>query len=197
MKGKLIFGATVCVLIAVSILTIQYICGIIDDVNDTFDFVHETVSPAHIASHKLLLEGRVLANQGKYDDAIRTLERSHQVVNTEIIDARHALISKQSEMPLVAAQFEALGYCYFKLRRYALAEKELSWAIPCKPDYGPFYLARAIIYDREGKSELAAADRKKADELKAQLHHIDPLNFTSMFSEELSKAPPPQNYPHQ
>jgi tetratricopeptide (TPR) repeat protein len=197
MKGKLIFVATVCVLIAVSILTIQYVCGLIDDVNEASDFVHETMSPDHIAAHKLLLEGRVLASQGKYGDAMLTLERSHAIVNKEIIDTRHALISKKSEMPLVAAQFDALGYCYFKLRRYAEAEKELSWAISCKPDYGPFYLARAMVYDHRGKIDLAAADRKKADAVTAEPHQTQPRNFTSMFSDELSKALPQKNLLHR
>ncbi len=63
-----------------------------------------------------------------------------------------------------------LAKCYSKLRQYENAAKALSTLIRTHPEFAVAYAERAKVYDSLGKTELARADRKKANELgRAQL----------------------------
>jgi TonB family protein len=57
------------------------------------------------------------------------------------------------------------GNFYYELGKYDDAVKDYSEAIRLRPDYRYHYSDRAKAYEKLGKTDLAAADKKKAEEL--------------------------------
>lgn len=160
---------------------ISYLCRSIDTVDTSS--VREIISPEHPDSHREFLEGRVLIREGKYQEAINKLLHAHKLAEDDIVAKNGKLIGIPRDGLLLGAQFEALAYCYYKLRNFPEAEKHLGFAMMCRR-YAPYYQARAIVYQRQGKFELAAADRRTAEEILAKPSRPQPRNFQPLFLDE-------------
>jgi serine/threonine protein kinase len=108
------------------------------------------------SSGKLLMEqGKLLKARDQFGLALSAWDslKSMKEMNMPFRN-RHASFS-----------YQARALCYSKLHQLQLAVEDLTEAIKLRPDSDQLYLNRALAYDEMGKTDLAEADRHRADQL--------------------------------
>jgi TonB family protein len=95
------------------------------------------------------LRALVYADTNAYDKALADMLKKIELLKSE---ATHY-------------DYNSRGDFYFELGKYDDALKDYSEAIRLKPDYQYHYADRANVYEKLGKNDLAAADKKKFEEL--------------------------------
>lgn len=133
--------------------------------------------------------GRFLETQKDYDQALKDYASAIEVEKRNGLEEKTAVCHKfRTELLIKLDRHkEAIEECtralqdernddeflrirgkeYAALKMYKEAERDLSEAIKNAPNFSPdAYEARASIYERQGKPELAKADRQTAKELR-------------------------------
>lgn len=99
-----------------------------------------------------------------------------QALNQEAVAASqagdHALAIEKyvailEALPECTECHDGIGREYIELKDFAQAESAFNMAIKLDPEYGPAYAGLAIVYNRQGKLDDAAAASAKAVELSA------------------------------
>lgn len=104
----------------------------------------------------------------KTDQAQYYGTRALLYADTNAYDKAIADMSKKIEMLKDGATFNdynSRGDYYYEFGKYEDALKDYNEAVRLKPDYPYNYSDRANAYEKLGKTDLAAADNKKFDEL--------------------------------